>query len=147
MKKSIIYILLLFSISGCGIGAGTLGTFQVWKLDTNIDKVLSAFEAINESNLPDKWKKTSSNIQQNYEFMSTICIYFRESPEEMYFLSYNGNSKVTKISVRSVYDGKIWRTQNKCTDEENSRINNRFQQIIIKKLKNITNSSAEKVEY
>lgn len=99
---------------------------------------------LEEQKIPDKWKETAASIQHTYEFLSanTTCLYFQESPEEMYFVSYQGNSKVTVMSVRSVFINGRWFTERDLTEAESERIENRFDKEIVGKLERVTNSKA-----
>jgi hypothetical protein len=63
----------------------------------------------------------------------------------MYFVSYNGNSKFSVISIRSIYTRNRWFTQRDLDDSERERIENRFDSEIIKKIENITGTKAERV--
>jgi len=107
---------------------------------------LSVFDSLSERQIPDKWKDGAMSIEHTYEFMrENTCIYLKAYPEEMYFVSYNGNSKFSAISIRSVYTRNRWFTQKDLDDSERERIENRFDEEIIKKIEKATGTKAERV--
>ncbi len=107
---------------------------------------LSVFDSLSERQIPDKWKETAMSIEHTYSFMpENTCIYLKAYPEEMYFVSYNGNSKYSVISIRSVYTRNRWFTQKDIDDSERERIENRFDEEIIKQIEKATETYAERV--
>ncbi|WP_299701826.1 hypothetical protein [uncultured Pontibacter sp.] len=144
MKKFIIWFVVTVCLTSCNIGAGTLGSFDDRKFRINFDEMQAAMNLLEEQKIPDKWKETAASIQHTYEFLSanTTCFYFQESPEEMYFISYQGNSKVTVMSVRSVFMNGRWFTERELTEAESERIENRFDKEIVGKLEKVTKSKA-----
>lgn len=56
----------------------------------------------------------------------------------MYFVSYQGNSKVTVISIRSVFKHGRWFVKGDLEDDEIDRIETRFDKNIIKRIEDAT---------
>jgi hypothetical protein len=132
----------------CNIGAGTLGSFDDRRLAINKSDFLTAFDSLTEKQIPDKWKETAASIEHTYEFLAddVTCLYLNDNPEEMYFVSYQGNSKFTVISVRSVFRHGRWSVKGDLDNEEIDRIETRFDNEIIKKIEYRTRTKAERID-
>lgn len=125
---------------------GTLGSFDTRRFKLKKSDFVSVFDSIPERQIPDKWIENAMSIRHTYEFMrENTCVYLKGYPEEMYFVSYNGNSKFSVISIRSVYMQNRWFTQKDLDDSERERIENRFDAEIINKIENATGTKAERV--
>jgi hypothetical protein len=153
-KNASLFICFLFLCScGGSIGAGTLGgwdtiSFAVKerKLDSAINNI---YEAYPEFQVPSKWLYAKEFWKNSgYDFLQAHFFYFRESPEEMYYVSYIGagsdNPTPARIAIRSVYTEAMgWRTNDKFSKEENTRITKRFNDEIISKLEKYTNTQSK----
>jgi hypothetical protein len=125
---------------------GTLGSFDDRRFRLKKSDFVSVFDSIPERQIPDKWKESAMSIEHTYEFIhENTCVYLKEYPEEMYFVSYNGNSKFSAISIRSVYTRNRWFTQRDLDDSERERIENRFDAQIIRQIEDATGTKAERV--
>ena len=73
-------------------------------------------------------------------------MYLNDDPEEMFFVSYNGNSKASAISVRSVFKGGRWYHIDDLDKSEIKRIEKRFDEEIIKQIERKTRTKAERID-
>lgn len=148
MKNLTILFAVMITLTQCNIGAGTLGSFDDRRFAVTKSDFLTAFDSLTEKQIPDKWRETAVSIEQTYAFLAddVTCLYLNDTPEEMYFVSYKGNSKFTIISVRSVFRHGRWSVQGNLDDEEIDRIETRFDNEIIKKIENKTRTKAERID-
>jgi hypothetical protein len=148
MKKVTILFALTMTLARCNIGAGTLGSFDGRRFPINKSNFLTAFDSLTERQIPDKWKETAASIEHTYEFLAfdNTCLYLNDNPEEMYFVSYQGNSKFTLISVRSIFRNGRWSVKGDLEEEEIDRIEMRFDNEIIKKIEYRTATKAERID-
>lgn len=148
-------IILLILLSLCGLflfyklaemfSPGTLGSFERRQFKVKKTDFIIVFDTLNERQIPEKWKETAMSIENTYAFIKeNTCLYMKGYPEEMYFVSYNGNSKFTVISVRSVYKGGRWLAREKFDDREVERIENRFDEEIVKTIEEATGTKAQR---
>jgi hypothetical protein len=148
MKNLTILIAVMIILIRCNIGAGTLGSFDNRRFAIKKSDFLTAFDSLTEKQIPDKWKETAASIEHTYEFLAddVTCLYLNDNPEEMYFVSYQGNSKFTVISVKSVFKHGRWSVKGDLDDAEIDRIETRFDNEIIKKIENRTRTKAERID-
>jgi hypothetical protein len=148
MKNLTILLAVMIALTRCNIGAGTLGSFDARRFAIKKSDFLAVFDSLTEKQIPDKWRDTAASIEQTYEFLGddVTCLYLNENPEEMYFVSYQGNSKFTVISVRSVFRHGRWSVKGDLDDNEIDRIETRFDNEIIKKVENRTRTKAERID-
>ena len=125
----------LACLFGSMYGAGTLGGFESRTFNVNKYVLERAYR------IPEKWNEANDWTARGYDFLDTRIFYFKSNPEEMYYVSFMGDSvdwKVNQyciISVRSVYNEKDgWRLENNCPFYEDNRIEKRFDEEIIAKL-------------
>ncbi|MEM0544009.1 hypothetical protein WFZ85_15515 [Flavobacterium sp. j3] len=146
MKKIVILFVLTIIFSRCNIGAGTLGSFDDRRFPIKKSDFVTAVDSLTEKQIPDKWKETATGIEHTYEFMKeNTCLYLKDNPEEMYFVSYNGSQKASVISVRSVFKGGRWYTKNDFDKSEIERIEKRFDEEIIEQIERKTRTKAERI--
>jgi hypothetical protein len=147
MRNLTILLAVLTILTRCNIGAGTLGSFDDRRFPIKKSDFLTVFDSLTEKQIPDKWKETASDIERTYEFLAddVTCLYLNDNPEEMYLVSYQGNSKFTVISVRSVFRQGRWFVKGDLDDDEIDRIETRFDNEIIKKIENRTRTKGERV--
>ena len=148
MKNFAILFAMMVILSQCNIGAGTLGSFDDRRFSLQKSDFLTVFDSLTEKQIPDKWKDTAASIENTYDFLANdvTCLYLKDNPEEMYFVSYQGNSKFTVISVRSVFRNGRWAVKGDLDDEEIDRIETRFDKEIINKIEGRTRTKAERVD-
>ena len=145
MQKILTILFLTTLLTRCNIGAGTLGSFNERKLPVNKSDFLNALNSLTERQIPDKWKETALSIEDTYDFLTAdvTCLYLKDNPEEMYFVSYQGNKKVTVISIRSVYKNEQWFGKGNLESKEIDRIEKRFDNQIIRIIEEKVNRKAE----
>lgn len=163
--RYLIGLVLTLSLTGCDIfSAGTLGSFQIWSFPVpmrDIDiKLLLLYRSGLIENVPDKWVDKDSWKERGYGSLNGKIIYFKDSPEEMYYFTYHeleaesfGNENefpLTKISVRAVInDIGTWKTVEKFekNKSEEIRINRRFYKEVIYKLEKQLGKEAGKENF
>jgi len=157
MIKYLKYIIgIAIFLSGCDYSAETLGgwgdrTFPIsrGKLTMAINKLYSLNS---QYKVPEKWMDEDSSEIKSYFFLQSMTFYFKENPEEMYYVTFIGDSTMladsskTIISVRSVYNGGYYKWP-RWIDEspaEQKRIGERFDKEIISKLELYTGTKCIK---
>ncbi|BAU52306.1 hypothetical protein MgSA37_00461 [Mucilaginibacter gotjawali] len=100
--------------------------------------------------IPEKWRDLDNWSQRGFGFLNGKIVYFKISPEEMYYVTilgdsvgYRSNLKTT-IAIRAINIGYRWFKYNELSDEDRKRINDRFNEEIVPKLEVYTNSHAAK---
>jgi hypothetical protein len=147
MKKIVALFVLTILLNRCNIGAGTLGSFYDRRFPIKKSDFVTAFDSLTEKQIPDKWKGMAESIEHTYAFMKeNTCLYLQDNPEEMYFVSYNGSSKASAISVRSVFKGGRWYHIDDLDKSEMERIGKRFDEEIIKQIERKTRTKAERID-
>lgn len=146
MKRLLLVALVAVIFSGCNIGAGTLGSFNSRKFHFGKDDIISALDSLEEYKIPDKWIEKDNWSKRGYDFLESRIFYLQNEPEEMYYVTYRGNSKVMVMSIRAVFDKNHvrWLLEEDFFNAEKERIESRFDKEIIAKLEKITNSKAER---
>jgi hypothetical protein len=154
--KIIVLALINFTIVSCD---GTLGGFNTVSFPVSKKKIEIAFDSLYtnypEYRIPDKYQEFNSWSKNGYDFLDSRLLYFNQSPEEMYYISFVGDEETFKdtthidIAIRSVFIGskRKWLKQEEFTKEEESRIQTRFKAEIISKLEKYTNSKAKDLGY
>jgi hypothetical protein len=151
-----ITVLFILILTGCGIGAGTLGGFDTITFPTSkrtLVKVIdSLFAQYPEYKIPDKWKKEDNWKERGYDFLDTRIFYFKSVPEEMYYVSFYGDANdslqvdttKTGISIRAVDNGAnyIWTKESDISSSEERRITKRFLNEIVSKIEQYTNTKS-----
>ena len=140
------------------VGCGTLGDgFGEWnfpipkkKLEIAID---SLYKIYPEYSIPEKWEKQNDWSERGYDFLESDIFYFKSSPEEMYYVTFIGDSATlanpsnVSIGIRSVFKEntpKQWLLSDDVDSKEKIRIENRFASEIISKLEEYTKTKVSK---
>ena len=168
MKKTIILTalaLITFAILSIGIsrfslesiGAGTLGGFDIRLFSTSKKNIEKAIDSIYinypEYKIPEKWKARDNWSQQGCDFLDSRIFYFQNEPEEMYYVTFIGDSNDviqhdtnhTRIAIRAVDNGVSgWVLEKDFSSGEKERIEERFDLEIISRLKNYAKTQAIK---
>ena len=152
MKKYNLIICRVLICSSCSwIGAGTLGSFKEYYFvisEQNFNKELLKFYKQNSIySIPEKYIYLDNWDEGGYGFLKGKILYFKNEPEEMYFVSYyeldkentvKQGHKSINFSVRAVNDCKSsrWDTEQDYDKDkkEQERIEKRFYDEIIVKL-------------
>jgi hypothetical protein len=102
--------------------------------------------------VPGKWMEEDSAEIKSYFFMPSMTFYFKENPEEMYFVTFIGDDTMladtskTIIAIRSVNYGVEWFRYDDESPAEQVRIEKRFDKEIISKLELFTGTDALKAQ-
>lgn len=128
--------MILLFLSSCG----TTGHLVFYHFDANkydVEKEISTIINKDSSySLPMKWKGVNKG-----GYFEMIYIYFKNSPEEIYRISFTGDSSVWKhsstsrLALVSQFDGDTWRNESELSNKEIKRIENRFETEILSKIK------------
>lgn len=146
MRNIVIIILTTISISGCDIGAGTLGGFDPIKFETDKKTLRMGIDSLYQLHpeyvIPDKWKDFDSWSEGGFDFLEGHILYFSSSPEEMYYVTILAGEE-TRIAVRAVNTGNnYWPKEEDFSLAEKARIEKRFDFEIISKLEKLTKSKS-----
>lgn len=145
-------------ICSCCMSCGTLGGIGNGKYFPTSKKYLeiaidSLYSKQPEYKVPKKWEIYNSWSERGYDFLEGKIFYFRYPPEEMYYVTFIGDSTAladtTKvgIGIQAVYNennhGK-WLLNNDLSSKEKERIEKRFDNEIISKLEKYTKTKVLK---
>jgi hypothetical protein len=145
-----LFIFFCFSLYSCNkLGAGS---FSGWntivfpistkQLDMAID---SLFKSYPTYNIPGKWVSYSQSWRkQGYIRMKVYNFYFKEAPDEMYYVSLvapglTDHPQYARIAVRGIQteDGS-WKENKEINLEERKKVEKRFAVEILSKLEHFT---------
>ena len=144
---------LLVILYSCKMGAGTLGGFEdnvfpvsKKRLDNAIDSLYKEFP---QYKIPEKWIDLDNWSARGYDFLESNIFYFKDNPEEMYYVTYIGDqetlqdtTKVT-IAIRAViYGRRPWLLHEDLSEKDRQRISKRFKEEIISRLNNYLKKDA-----
>lgn len=125
------FYLLAGSMTSGGLESGKYHYFQCSRgeIKTCIDSFL---EVDSIYNVPEKWIHKKNYLEKNYDFMYGKCVYFNQTPEEMYYFSLvkndyydNDSTSPCILAVRIVYRGDNNNSQEDWQDDSED-IENRF---------------------
>lgn len=143
MKNYFLFLVvpLIVLFAGCG----TLGSFKVMNFSVDKHQLSLAIDTIFKNypnyKIPEKWKYLDSWDERGYGFLDSRIFYFKDSPEEMYYVTFRGGktaslNTLASISIRAVSSGKgKWLVQDDLNDKECERIELRFESEILSKIK------------
>lgn len=145
---------LLVSCDGNYLGGFNTLSFPISKkrLEVALD---SLYYNNPEYKIPNKFQDFNNWSKMGYDFLDSRIFYFKEKPEEMYYISFIGDEETFKdsthidVAIRSVFivSKKNWFEQKDFTKEEENRIQTRFKSEVISKLEKYTNSKAKDLGY
>ena len=156
MKFTRILLLFIVLAYSCNYSNDTLGGWPERTFPVSKENLTIAINKLYQDNpnykVPDKWKYADSSEIKSYFFLPSVTFYFKNNPEEMYYVTFIGDdamladkSKIS-IDIRSVssdgnYDGENnWVRYDNQTLLEKQRIEKRFDEEIISKLEQYTHS-------
>jgi hypothetical protein len=126
---------------------GTLGSGKEFhfatskiKLEQAIDRLIVKYP---EYKIPEKWEFLDDWEERGYDFLESETFYFRDSPEEIYYVTYVGNKEMlndpqnVRIAIRAINQGSQWQIIKNIGESEKGRINKRFAIEIMSKLESI----------
>jgi hypothetical protein len=147
-KKACVILIFIFSfVCCCIVACGTLGGIgnEIYfptskrKVEIAIDSLYNNYP---EYKLPGKWKKFNTWSDRGYNFLESRIFYFKSSPEEMYYVTFIGDSTVmadtnkVRIGIRAIDNGiGRWFVEKDLDPKERERIEKRFNDEIVSKLK------------
>ena len=141
--------LMAYLLQSCG----TLGGFEIITFSTskeNLEKGIdSLYAAYPQYRIPSKWNSKDDWSARGYDFLESRLFYFKDPPEELYYVSFVGDStsfadkSKVSISVRAVTNETSgWILEKDVSSKESDRIELRFRKEIVEKLARITDSKA-----
>ena len=129
----------LFNFSG----GSSLNGFETYRFETKkhhlenlIDTVFFDSQTINNC-IPQKWIHLDDWEKRGFDFPDTRIFYFPSSPEEMYYVSFLGDSTYwnqctyAEISIRAVGGKNGWKHAKSINEKNKNRIEKRFTKEII----------------
>ncbi|MGF7073846.1 hypothetical protein [Mucilaginibacter sp. 3215] len=152
--KTSLYLAASVLLMTCGTigGIGKEVDFPVSK--QNLEKAIDSLYAKHpEYKIPGKWKAFDGWSKAGYDFLESKIFYFKSPPEEMYYVTFIGDSAMLAnprkvgIGLRAIYNGDAhgkWLLESELNSEEKERINTRFANEIITKLELYTKTKASK---
>lgn len=161
MRKIFLVLSIMFLLSCENKIAGTLGSGHKYLFNCNekeLDFCLNKFsEKQNEMKVPKKWIKFDNWKEKGYDFLNGKVFYFKEGNnqiEEMYFVSildsYPKEKDKTSVSIRAVFrfvdNNPRWIYLDDFDKSEVSKIEERFQKMILDKMKNNDDCHCENYE-
>ena len=150
-KKKILFISVICCticclITSCGtlggIGDGIYFHTSKKKLDIALD---SLFNQHPEYIVPTEWKQFNNWSARGYDFLESKIFYFKNQPEEMYYVTFIGDSitlldtSKIGIGIQAINKGNYkWELDSDLDSKERKRILKRFDDEIISKLMEYT---------
>lgn len=147
--------IIFFIISFCWscYGAGSLGGWDTIVFRTSQKQLDSAIVTLYTQNpqykIPNKWQYDIGLWKSDgYGILKANFFYFASKPEEMYYVTYigagtGGDPKLTRIAIRAIgYGNDQWKIRKDFDENENLRINKRFNDEIISKLEKYTKTKS-----
>jgi len=147
--------LILFISISCD---GTLGGFDTVRFPISKKRLEVAFDSLYskypEYLIPQKWEENNNWSKRGYGFLDSRLLYFKNAPEEMYYISFIGDQQTFKdtthidIAIRSVFIGSKnnWIEADNFNEQDKSKIQARFKNEIISKLEELTNSKSKDLD-
>jgi len=147
MKKFIIFQSII--LTGCMIGAGTLGGFDTVLFSTSKQNIVtsidSLYKAFPDYKIPDHWQRYDNWSERGFDFLDSRIFYFKSTPEEMYYVTFLGdandsiqkNNGLTEMAIRAYMksdDLGHWNKEGETSSNEKTRIQTRFQTEIVSKI-------------
>ena len=146
--STIISVLVICSVNSCGTlgGIGETIYFHTPKkqLEIAIDSLYANYP---EYKIPGKWVNFNDWSRAGYDFLESRIFYFNSSPEEMYYVTFTGDTTESStkigIGIRAIDRGDYyWLLEKDLDSKEIKRIEKRFDAEIVSKLERYTNSKA-----
>lgn len=145
------YLIVFFILTGCNIGAGTLGGFEQYHFQVPVKKLEQAIDSVYSNypdyRMPEKWRQFDSWSERGFDFLQSEMFYFSEPPEEMYYVTYIGNNETEQkkaiIGIRAINEGQHrWLKSMDLNEAENERIKKRFRTEILPKIEAYSGAKA-----
>jgi hypothetical protein len=151
LKNKLIFLLTAaIFIEGCG----SLGGFQNINFPISKGRLELAIDSLYSTNpefrIPGKWGIYDNWSKRGYDFLESRIFYFQNPPEEMYYVTFVGDSTTfadttnITIAIRAINWGAgKWNLSGDVNPDERLRIERRFNDEVVSKLEQITKSKAE----
>ena len=149
-----IICLICCNCSSCGtlgeIGSGKCFPTSKKALEVAFDSLYAKYP---EYRTPAKWDSINDWSKRGYDFLESRIFYFKSSPEEMYYITFIGDSTVLadttkiEIGIRAIYNGHKfgkWLLNSELDTKEKRRIESRFDNEIVSKLEEYTKTKVLK---
>jgi hypothetical protein len=156
IKRITFLILTAIFLYRCDSSDTLLGGWPDRTFPISRKKLTSAINQLYDKNVeykvPGKWMEEDSSIIKSNFYLLSTTFYFKENPEEMYFVSFIGDdsmladSSKTIISIRSVNNGEKWLRYVDENPAERVRIEKRFDKEIISKLELYSGTNSLKAQ-
>jgi hypothetical protein len=152
-KSTLAYIMLALTTINIW-GCGTLGGFDNITFPVTKATLVNAIDTLFARNpkylIPEKWKQYDNWNAKGYGYLDTRIFYFNSDPEEMYYVSFVGeydsihkNTKEVIIAIRAVFKvDSNWMLEENIKKSEKQRIIKRFNDEIVSKLEEYTNTKS-----
>ncbi|NTD97011.1 hypothetical protein G6M26_06595 [Agrobacterium tumefaciens] len=149
--KLILISLLFYSCNG-DMGSGALGGWDIIVFKTSEKNLKIAIDSLYKIEPKyhhiKKWKYEADYWIKDHSYLETTIFYFREAPEEMYYVTYVGlgtgdNPNYSRLAIRGVENGNgSWKRYDDFSSMERLRISRRFEIEIVKQLERITGAKS-----
>jgi hypothetical protein len=140
--RILLIIILTSSFASCGKHDEFV--YRTFEIDeqTLLMAIDSLFIKYPQYKVPLKWTiyDSYSYSQKRYAFYNERRFYFGPPIEEMYSVGIYAYGTKSRIAISAMHDSSHWHLQEDLLPQEIERIENRFDKIIISKLKKITRS-------
>ncbi len=157
IKRIIFLIFTAVCLYSCDFTDDALGRWPERTFPISRKNLTAAINQLYKKNaeykVPGKWAEEDSLEKKSYFFLSGMTFYFKENPEEMYFVTLLvddpslADSSKTMIAIRSVsYGVGKWYRYSDESPDERVRIEKRFDKEIISKLELFTGTKALKAQ-
>jgi hypothetical protein len=144
-------------LMGCGT-LGSIGEMIVFPASKNRLSIAmdTLYSRHPEYKIPEKWEGFDDWSKAGYDFLEGKVFYFKSPPEEMYYVTFIGDSETladtTKIGIgiRAIYNGNYkgrWLLADSLNSKETKRVETRFNKEIISRLEEYSKTKAKRESF
>ncbi|HTD97882.1 MAG TPA: hypothetical protein VK668_01280 [Mucilaginibacter sp.] len=138
MKQPLsVALLLVMMLLGSCRSAGRVQFYNFISPKADVKKeLIRVIDSNGKYSAPPHW-----NNYEEGEGPKDIFIYFKKGPRELYCVAFNNYDDIpdykdkTVLALVSVFDGKIWKRGNDLSRAEEKRVEKRFREEILSKMK------------
>jgi len=157
-RKHINAFVILCCISGLITGCDTMGQIGgTYSFHTSKDTLERAIDTLfakyPEYRMPQKWEQYNTLTPRPAPYLENKYFYFKDQPEEMYYvvlidnLVMTGDSSRAGLAIRAVNTGNSkWLKESDLGYRDERRIAKRFDSLIVTKLQKYTGAKVRKEE-
>ncbi|MBI3134507.1 MAG: hypothetical protein HYZ14_07490 [Bacteroidetes bacterium] len=130
-------LISLFFFSCQDLGAGTLGSLGVYKIDENRETVKQKLDSLlsdDKFKVPEEYQDYLNWDERGYSFLTYWTVYYKEDNSEiMYWISLSKNSVETQVYIRQVFDfeSNKWIKAVDVKKEDRDMFNSSFEKNVI----------------